>query len=92
MPTNEKINQNLTEENICIPLDIFMDIAKIILKESLSHEITKVIENRSTVYISIYLNKTTAKHQQLLENINNLLHEYNEYRFGEAENVDWRTN
>jgi HD superfamily phosphohydrolase len=82
---------DLTEEYLCIPSDLLVDIFGIVVKESIIHEVTQVIENRSLLYLSLYINHSNIRHQQLLHNIQNLLQEYKEYRWEESEQLNWRT-
>lgn len=82
---------DLTEESLCIPCDLLIDIFGIVVKETITHKVTQVIENRSLVYVSIYVNHSNIRHQQVLQNIQNLLQEYKEYRWEESEQLNWRT-
>ena len=85
-------DQNLTEESVCIPADLLLDIFGIVVKEAITHEITQVIENRSLVYLSIYINPNDIRHQQIFQNIQSILQHYKEYRWEESEQINWRTN
>ena len=91
MKPDKTLYPNLTEESLCIPTDVLVDILTIIVKESILHEVTQVIENRSLIYLSIYMNPNDRRHQQILQNINNILQEYKEYRWEESEQINWRT-
>ena len=84
-------NQDLTEESLCIPSDLLLDIFGIVVKEAITHEVTQVIENRSLVYVSVYVNPNNNRHQQIFQNIQNILQEYKEYRWEESEQLNWRT-
>jgi hypothetical protein len=91
MKPDKSINQHLTEESVCVPLDLLLDILGIIVKENITHEVTQVIENRSLVYLSIYINPKDIRHQHLFQNIQNIMEEYNAYRWKESEKFNWRT-
>jgi hypothetical protein len=91
MKPEKPLNPNLTEESLCIPVDLLLDILAIVVRESITHEVTQVIENRSLIYLCIYLNPNDRRHQQLLQNIQSILEEYKEYRWEESEQVNWRT-
>ena len=83
--------RNSNEESLKIPSDILLDVLRVVAKESLSHEVTQVIESRGLVFLSLYLNNNnTPKHQRALQNIQNILEEYNEYRYSENQESNWR--
>ena len=82
---------NLTEESLCIPSDLLIDIFGIVVKEAITHEVTQVIENKSLLYVSLYINHSNIRHKQILQNIQSLLKEYKEYRWEESEQLNWRT-
>ena len=90
-PVKSTTDQDLTEENLCIPCDLLIDIFGIVVKEAITHEVTQVIENRSLLYVSLYINHSNIRHKQVLQNIQNLLQEYKEYRWEESEQLNWRT-
>jgi hypothetical protein len=92
MKPDKPLNPNLTEESLCIPTEVLVDILTIIVKESIPHEVTQVIENRSLIYLCIYINPNDRRNQQILQNIHNILQEYKEYRWEESEQINWRTN
>lgn len=81
---------NLSEENICIPADLVIEIVGIIVRENLKNEITQVSESKSLIYISVYLNKSDSRHIKLMQNIHRLLNEYKEFRWEESEQFNWR--
>ncbi|MCC6447500.1 MAG: hypothetical protein IT215_02290 [Chitinophagaceae bacterium] len=81
---------NLVEENICIPGDLLIEILGIIVRENLPHEITQVSENKSLVFVSLYINKSDMRHTKLIQNIHRLLTEYKEFRWEESEQFNWR--
>jgi len=82
--------KNTTEESLKIPSDILLDVLAVIVKETIRHEITQVVEGRSMVILSVYLNDGSLKQQRALQNIQSMLEEYNEYRYSENEELDWR--
>ncbi len=82
--------KNTTEESLKIPSDILLDVLAVIVKETIRHEINQVIESRSMVILSVYLNDGSLKQQRALQNIQSMLEEYNEYRYSENEELDWR--
>jgi hypothetical protein len=82
--------KEITEETIRIPVDMSIDVLVIIVKEKLKHEIIEVIENRSLIIIEVWYEKNTPKHQNVLYEIRTMLEDYNNFRFKEAEKVNWR--
>lgn len=90
MKTDHKPDPNQTEENLCIPLDLVVDIFGIIVRESIPHEVTEVVESRSLMYVSLYLHKSHNRHEPALQNIQRLLKEYKNYRWDEREHLNWR--
>ena len=83
-------DEETTEENLKIPLDMSIDIFAIIVKEGLKHEIIEIIENRSLIILAVKFNKNQARHQKVKENIQDLLKEYQEYRWEENEELNWK--
>ncbi len=83
-------DEEITEETLKIPLDMSIDIFAIIVKEGLKHEILEVIENRSLIIMAVQYNKKQSRHQKIKENIQELLQEYNEYRWEENEQLNWK--
>jgi len=82
--------RNTTEESLKVPADVLLDILGIIVKESLKHEITQVIESRSIVVVAVFFDNGTLKQQRILQNIQNILEEYREYRWSNSEDINWR--
>lgn len=82
--------KDLEKEALSVPADILLDILAIILAESLIHEITQVNTNRSTVSLLVYIQPEDNRQRQALQNIRDLLQEYNDYRWEEANDSSWR--
>lgn len=82
--------RNTKEEIIKVPVDILLDVLTVIVKERLRHEISQVYGNRGIVEISLYLSNDISKHEKVLDNIQNLLEEYNEYRYLQNEELNWK--
>lgn len=82
--------KNTNEEVIKVPLDMAMDIFAIILKHRLKHDVIQVIESRSIIVVAIYFDKAFTKQQSIMQNIQNLLDEYNEFRWSENEDLNWK--
>ncbi|MBS1652285.1 MAG: hypothetical protein JSU07_09775 [Bacteroidetes bacterium] len=82
--------RNTKEESLKIPMDILLDVLTIIVKENVRHEVTDVLESRGIAKVSLYLNNDLLKHQRVLNNIQNIIEEYNEYRYSDNEEPSWR--
>lgn len=82
--------KNTTEESIKVPSDILLDVLAIIVRERIRHEVTEVIESRNLAVLSVFVNDGSLKQQRALQNIQSLMEEYNEYRYSQNEELDWR--
>ena len=80
----------MKEQAIKVPLDMAIDVFKIITKENIKHEVLQVDENRSLLMISLGSEKNLIRHKDAIENIRQLLNDYNDYRFSENEELDWK--
>lgn len=87
---NMKDIEELNEQTIKIPADMVTDIFAIILKERIKHEVIGVIENRKTLVVAMGIDKKSNRHQKALQNILNQLADYEEYRWSENEEINWR--
>lgn len=90
MKSDHQFKSNLSEENICIPGDLILEVLGIIVREQLRHEITQVSENKSLLYVSLYINRSENRHIKLMQNIQYILNEYKEFRWEESESYNWR--
>ena len=82
--------RNTKEEIIKVPSDILLDVLTVIVKERLRHEISQVYGNRGIVEISLYLSNDTSIHEKVLDNIQSIMEEYNEYRYSQNEELNWK--
>lgn len=80
----------ITEQSIKIPSDMLIDIFAIILKEDLKYEVVQVLENKAVMILSIEIDGNQSRQVKVLQNIQNQLHAYNDYRYGENESLNWR--
>lgn len=85
-------DKSLADETIRVPQDMLIDILAILIKEELNYEITEVLENRASAVISISIDRGKPRQIKALQNMQELLTAYNEYRFSENETVNWREN
>lgn len=83
---------NLADEIIKVPQDMLIDILAILTKEELKYEITEVLENRASATFSIAIDRSKPRQIKVLQNIQQLLTSYNEYRYSEDETLNWREN
>lgn len=65
-----------------VSLDILLDIVKIILQEDISHSIRDIKESKSAVVLELAL---LPLHEKAKENIEQILNDYNYYRYGMSE-------
>lgn len=82
--------EELNEQTVKIPADMAVDIFVIIAKERIKHEVIGVLENRKTLVVAINIDKKSTRHQKALQNILNQLADYEEYRWSENEEINWR--
>ncbi len=82
--------KNTDQEVIKVPLDMAMDIISIVVKERLKHDIIQVVESRGLIVIALYFDKGFTKQQSIMQNIKSLLDEYDEFRWSQNEQLNWR--
>ncbi len=79
-----------TDELIKVPQDMLIDILSILLKEDVRYEITEVLENRVIAIIAIDVDRNKSRQIKVLQNIQELINSYNEFRYSENETLNWR--
>ncbi|MBS1634312.1 MAG: hypothetical protein JST26_00220 [Bacteroidetes bacterium] len=82
-------NRSIKRKEITVPLDIMMDIAKIIVETEMESTITGLNENKNTVQIILGFPEELNYYKKALDNIDSILNDYKHYRF-EEEAEDWR--
>lgn len=85
-------NKEIIEETLKIPGDMLIDILGIIAKERLKHEVTEVNQNRSFIMMTVLFDKNLLRVQKVIENIKNLILDYEYFRSSENEELNWRDN
>ena len=80
----------ISEQTIKVPSDMLIDVLSIILKEDFKYEIIQVLENKSIAVLSIEIDNKQSRQAKAMQNIQNHLHAYNDYRFSENETLNWR--
>lgn len=82
-------SRNIKRKEITVPLDVMMDIAKIIVETEMENAIIGLNENKNTVQFLIGFPEGLNYFKKALDNIDGILAEYKHYRF-EEEAEDWR--
>ena len=82
-------NRSIKRKEISVPLDVMMDIAKIIVETEMESAITGLNENKNTVQIVVAFPEGLNYYKKALDNIDNILADHKHYRF-EEEVEDWR--
>lgn len=90
MTATTSYNQNSIEENLAVPQDMILEILNVIVKENLKHQATQVVENRSLLYLSVFINEFDERHLKIIQNLKWMLSEYNDLRWSECEKLNWR--
>lgn len=85
-----RAEKELIEEVIKVPADMLLEIFTIIIKEGLKHEVIQVMQKRSHAVISVCFDKGTVRQQKVINNIQNILSDYQHYRSWENEEFNWR--
>jgi hypothetical protein len=84
-----KETEYLTEECI-IPMDVFIDIARIISQAELPHKIIRVIENKNQVEMQLSYQKNLTFHKKAEKNIHDILFSYDTYRNEDTGTINWK--
>ena len=87
---NKSKDQNYISEVYGIPADVMLEIAQIIVQADLPHEIQNVKANKGQIIMEINHQPDLKFHQKAVENIADILKEYQELCNEETENVNWR--
>ena len=85
-------DKNIKQKEINVPIDILMDVSKIILETELENKITGINENKNIVQITLIYQAGLNYHQKAIENIDTILLDYRHYRYEEEGENDWREN
>ena len=83
-------NKNHNQETYIVPTDVMLEIAQIILKADLPHEIIGIKENKRQIIIGISYQNNLKFHQEAVKNIAEILKDYHELCNEESETVNWR--
>lgn len=77
MDTN--ITKPIHTSSHTVPLDVFMDIARILLHNSLTWKIESINEQKNSLLIQVSSHPNLIRHQNALENIRVILSDYAYY-------------
>ena len=69
-------NDTLIKSSHTIPLDILLDVFRILLKNNIGHRAEAVNEKESSLLIQISLENNNTVHQKAMQNIEVLLSDY----------------
>ncbi|MEO8760396.1 MAG: hypothetical protein ABI388_04570 [Bacteroidia bacterium] len=83
-------NKNHISETYTVPTDVMLEIAQIIVQADLPHEIIGVKENKRQVVLEISYQADLRFHQQAIDNITDILREYQVLCNEDTENINWR--
>jgi hypothetical protein len=78
------------KKEIGIPLDVLMDVLKIILKTGFKHELTGIQENRGIVEISLFYDSSLKFNEAAFANIKQIIDDYKHLRFSEEADNHWK--
>ncbi len=65
-----------------IPLDVFMDAARILLDNALNWQVEGINEKENSLLIQVSIQPGSARHRKALENIQSILSDYGYYLKG----------
>ena len=82
-------DKNIKQKEISVPLDVLMDVSRILFETEMENRITGMNENRSVVQVTLSYQNDISYYQKAVENIDAILLEYRHYRL-EEEDGDWR--
>jgi hypothetical protein len=77
---------------INVPMDVLLDVTCVMLRAGLKNEITGIKEKKSILEIALYYTEGEKFHQKAMENIGQILEDYNHLRFSEEEENHWTEN
>jgi len=65
-----------------IPLDLFMDVVRILLDNALTWQVEGINEKENSLLIQVSIQPASVRHKKALENIQGLLSDYGYYLKG----------
>ena len=88
MSNNESSTQGIRKEIFPVPLDVLMDILKVLITNQIRFRIHSLREMESIVCIEAEFNPALKNHPEAEENIRFIVAQYDAYRHA-APNSDW---
>ena len=85
-------DQFQNEVRFKVPADILIDVLAILIREELGYEIIQVQEMRKTALMAVQIDSSLPRQIKAKENIQSLIAIYEDYRYNEPEETDWREN
>lgn len=85
----ESIKSNKSVESLKVSYDIAPDVFEIITRENLAHEITDAESHNSFFRLKLYYDAADGKSKRIIDGIVRLLDEYEYYRHGNYEQLNW---
>jgi len=77
-----------TLKSYTIPMDVFIDIMRILLTYKIRNQIEAINETQNSLILRIEIIQTDSTHQKVIENLEDVLSEYGYYINGKP-NVQW---
>lgn len=76
--------KTLTEkQNIKVPIEVFLDVCKIIRTGNVNNKITGSNETTGEVFLELSISKGNKIQSSALQNIYDTVNEWNEHRYGD---------
>jgi hypothetical protein len=85
-----KTREEMSEEIIRVPQDMLIDVLAILFEEGLPFEITQVRAARAIAIVAIQVDGNLSRHEKILQNLQDLLEGYDQYRFSDEKISNWR--
>lgn len=79
--TNDQIS---TTRPYNVPLDLLLDVLKIIFDNKLDYRISGINEKQSSILLNIAIKEGLADYKNAIDNIDTLLSDYGYYMYGSA--------
>jgi hypothetical protein len=76
--------KTLTEkQNIKVPIEVFLDVCKMIRTGNINNKITGSNETTGEVFLELSISKGNKIQNSALQNIYDIINEWNEQRYGD---------
>lgn len=78
----ETSTKRVTTSSHTVPIDVFMDIARILLGAGIEWWVETINDKESSLLIQVSIQQETIKHKKAMENMEAVLSDYGYYRYG----------